>query len=555
MDWRSSNFFLFNGNLSADEQNTVVQNFSGFLDSYRQSGHNAVSLTWAVAVDPDTGEFHKNYQNMPDYFGSPPSPELLRKLTQVAHDRDFKVMWKPHFSTDEPDAGNVNPFYVNNGFDVDRFLANVKSFWKDLAPLAEQSNVDLLILGTEQGEYAGPEFDSEWRHIISAVRAVFSGELTYDALGEIGIGQFVADDTTFWDALDYIGVSMYLPLASDSTPSLSEAYATLYNNPIFFGNTTASVDVPAALQALSERFGKDILFTEAGSSSVTGVLANPTSVSGDLNFYEQAVRYAVLLDEFSKYDWFQGFNWWTNDHDFKSPPGTDGWRDTWSAVHIKGFTFLEKPAGDILIGLWGNGGFEDGPLSGDILIGDVGSDKLTGAGHDDLIVGAQGKDELRGLNGSDRLLGGDGSDWIAGGADADLLFGGTSFRDAGDRVFGGGGPDKLFGGAGDDTLNGGKGNDLLGGGEGSDRVIGGPGADIFLFLKQDGDDLVTDFDKANDTLWIDSALCTSRRELLSFAHNYGGGVLIDFGADVIKIEDLTKGQLGAVDFIFMEFQL
>ena len=114
---------------------------------------------------------------------------------------------------------------------------------------------------------------------------------------------------------------------------------------------------------------------------------------------------------------------------------------------------------------------------------------------------------------------------------------------------------KGVGGAGDDTLNGGKDNDLLGGGEGSDRAIGGPGADIFLFLKQDGKDVVTDFNRANDTLWIDSALCTSRRELVSFAHNYDNGVAFDFGADVIKVEGMTKSQLGAVDFIFMEFHL
>ena len=158
MDWRSNNFFLFNSGSKDAELKSIVGHFRGFLDAYKPYGLNAVSLTWAVPVDPDTGKLHDTYENMPDYYGGQPSARLLRKLTGIAHDEGFKVIWKPHFVTDEPEPDNVKPTSVNKGFDAEAFVANVKAYWKKLAPVAEGSDTDLLILGTEHEAY----WDKVW---------------------------------------------------------------------------------------------------------------------------------------------------------------------------------------------------------------------------------------------------------------------------------------------------------------------------------------------------------------------------------------------------------
>jgi hypothetical protein len=517
MDWRSCNYFLFDGNLTGSRLNVVLKNFKGFLKEYKDHGLNTVSLTWMEPVDPTTGKIlHQYAGNVPDYFSSLPTPAVLKALTAAAHAAGFKVMWKPQFVTNDDKAGNINSYFAPH-INVPAFLSNVKAYWQSLAPSAQQAHVNLLILGTEQGDYAGPAYDSNWRDIIASVRAVFTGELTYDELSYIGRPGQAADKTTFWDALDYIGISMYLPLATDNTPTLSEAYAALYSNQIYYGSSDPRVNVPAILQALTESTGKDIIFTEAGSQSRTGALTNPPFTTGPLNYWEQAALYAVLMDEFSKYHWFRGFNWWTNDHDFKTPPGTHDWMTLWSQLHLKEFSFLEKPAADILTAFWANGG-NGAPISGHVLLGKEASDVLTGGNLDDVIVAAGGNDRIRGLDGNDRLFGGDGQDRIDGGGGNDLIYGGDSFRDGKDTIQGGLGNDKVFGGYGPDVVSGGPGDDLVNGGPGNDKLIGGPGIDTltgglnndtFVFnapLSALNRDKITDFNHVADTFQLENAV-------------------------------------------------
>ena len=58
-------------------------------------------------------------------------------------------------------------------------------------------------------------------------------------------------------------------------------------------------------------------------------------------------------------------------------------------------------------------------------------------------------------------------------------------------ILGDSGKDTLYGDAGDDTIN---------GGEGDDTLAGGTGSDTFVFGPDTGNDTITDFDAANDTI-------------------------------------------------------
>jgi len=143
-----------------------------------------------------------------------------------------------------------------------------------------------------------------------------------------------------------------------------------------------------------------------------------------------------------------------------------------------------------------------------------GDDLVVGGLADDLIRGGGGDDTLRGGGGGDTLMGGRGNDRLAGGPGDDLLFGGpgrdTLLGGAGDDTLdGGAGDDLLRGGRGDDLLLGGAGDDTLHGGAGNDTLTGGPGADVFVFARNGGRDVITDFTPAEgdrlqlaDTLWV-----------------------------------------------------
>ena len=196
---------------------------------------------------------------------------------------------------------------------------------------------------------------------------------------------------------------------------------------------------------------------------------------------------------------------------------------------------------DLNDSLYGSGGADE-------IHGRFGNDFLSGGGGDDRLFGEQGNDTLYGGAGNDWLDGGVGNDTLSGGAGADTLIGGDGFdtasyaasfqsvyvnlatnagafgdaqgdtfsgidkvigssfsdglfaNDSGVVLDGGAGHDLLVGGAGLDALIGGSGDDTLEGGRGLDVLTGGAGADFFVFNKNDGPDLVTDFQAGVDKI-------------------------------------------------------
>jgi len=243
-------------------------------------------------------------------------------------------------------------------------------------------------------------------------------------------------------------------------------------------------------------------------------------------------------------------------------------------LHIQGTDFNDT--------LYGTDG-------GDWIEGLAGSDRLYGNGGDDSLFGGGGADTLIGGTGNDHLDGGAGNDVLVGGTGADVLIGGegfdtasyasatsavgidlaagngfygeaegdtftsvekvvgSSFDDwllgdaAGNALEGGAGHDYLVGGAGLDALNGGSGSDTLEGGEGIDVLTGGSGVDYFVFNRNDGPDVVMDFEQGIDKI------------VLSAGFHSGG--FNPFGADG-ELERGTevphRGMHGGSDQVFFD---
>lgn len=150
---------------------------------------------------------------------------------------------------------------------------------------------------------------------------------------------------------------------------------------------------------------------------------------------------------------------------------------------------------DALYGEQGNDKIKGGD-GNDALYGGVGNDLIAGGAGHDLLLGGDGKDTLKGGSGNDLLKGANGDDVLQGGGDNDVLYGGAGH----DRLSGGIGNDDLFGNKGNDTLLGGFGKDTLTGGQGDDKLAGGFGADTFIFGKNEGDDVIRDFETGRDII-------------------------------------------------------
>ncbi|EEE37053.1 vcbs repeat domain protein [Rhodobacteraceae bacterium KLH11] len=194
-----------------------------------------------------------------------------------------------------------------------------------------------------------------------------------------------------------------------------------------------------------------------------------------------------------------------------------------------------------------------GGADADFMVGSAGNDTLNGDSGNDRIFGdaapgteffatfddptVSDDDNLFGGTGDDIVYGGRGDDLIEGNEDNDLLFG----EDGNDTLRGGHGIDRLEGGAGSDELSGGDGADELTGGTGNDTLNGGAGEDIFAFKTGDGQDVISDFDPANDTIHIngdvlDPTVPTSGITLIE----QGDNVLITYGSnDTILVENLS----------------
>ncbi len=150
---------------------------------------------------------------------------------------------------------------------------------------------------------------------------------------------------------------------------------------------------------------------------------------------------------------------------------------------------------DALYGEEGNDQISGGG-GNDAVYGGIGNDLLNGGGGQDFLYGGEGKDTLRGGQGNDFLKGANGDDVIGGGAGNDDLYGGAGH----DKLLGEDGNDELFGNKGNDSLLGGLGKDTLNGGQGNDKLSGGFGIDTFIFGKNEGDDVIRDFEAGRDII-------------------------------------------------------
>jgi len=173
-----------------------------------------------------------------------------------------------------------------------QWFASYDAFIVHYARLAEAEKLEALAVGTELAKTTSRTAD--WRRIIAHVREVYHGKLTYcanwnDEVERVG----------FWDALDFIGVQAYYPLATTPRPSKKEIGA-------------AWAPIAAKLAALAKRTGKPVAFTEIGFKSHAGALVAPWvwTTEGAVDLELQRDAYAAMFETFWSQPWFSGTFIW-----------------------------------------------------------------------------------------------------------------------------------------------------------------------------------------------------------------------------------------------------
>lgn len=226
---------------------------------------------------------------VPYASGSRTSPELrhgqwerddaILALAATAHQLGMRVMLKPQVWFR---GGYPGDFDLADDAARDAWLAEYERFALHHADLARRAHADLYCIGTEFAKLTRHE--AYWRQLIAKIRKVYPGPLTYAA----NFGQEF-EALAFWDELDYMGLNNYYPLPDSLNPA----------------------EVVAKVEAVQQRFGKPVLFTEGGYSSYTGGHRQPWAENGGtVDLEMQATAYDAVLAAFWEKPWFYGAYWW-----------------------------------------------------------------------------------------------------------------------------------------------------------------------------------------------------------------------------------------------------
>jgi hypothetical protein len=240
------------------------------LRKLRDRGVDAVALVPYASSSSTSPELRHGHWERDD---------AILALAATAHQLGMRVMLKPQVWFRGSYPGD---FDLADDTAREVWLAEYERFALHHAELARRAHADLYCVGTEFAKLT--RHQAYWRQLIAKIRKVYPGPLTYAA----NFGQEF-EALAFWDELDYIGLNNYYPLPDSLNPA----------------------EVVAKVEAVHQRFGKPILFTEGGYSSYAGGYRQPWAENnGPVDLEMQAKAYDAVLAAFWEKPWFYGAYWW-----------------------------------------------------------------------------------------------------------------------------------------------------------------------------------------------------------------------------------------------------
>jgi hypothetical protein len=304
--------------------------FKGFnyVSYYNGAYENADSLPALVATNANAAALDLDYgidvSNSTVYADTNYTDSLtaLGNTIKEAVGDGLSVMVRPLIDFLQPaeigtySVGDWRDFY--NPTDVSAFFASYQTMIVNEATVAQANGATMLSIGAELDQLTGPAYLSEWTDIISAVRAVFSGKLTYSAdwdddvspwQGQHGLSAGtgnLATQVSFWSQLDYVGIDCYAPLSDAANPTLADLVAGWTQTPTVAEtqSVTGNQSLISYFESVATATGKPLLFTELGYESATDAASQPSGSS--TNVFDPALQ-ANLYQAF--------FNAWSQSGD------------------------------------------------------------------------------------------------------------------------------------------------------------------------------------------------------------------------------------------------
>ena len=260
---------------------------SDSLPVLQATGSNSVALEEEYGIDTQTGAIVSD----PNYTDS--ISDLSATITEAEADGQ-QVIVRPLIDFLDPsiDGGMTGDFrgyfYPTTPTQVNNFFSSYQTILVQQATAAQAAGASVFCIGTEIDQLTGPQFETQWDTIISAVRAVFSGKLTYSADwndsqspwqyggAPVGTGN-IETQVSFWNKLDYVGIDEYAPLSDAANPTEAQLVAGWEDAPTD-ANVAALTGGESLIQyyeGLSTAIGKPLFFTELGYEDATDAASSP----------------------------------------------------------------------------------------------------------------------------------------------------------------------------------------------------------------------------------------------------------------------------------------
>lgn len=351
---------IFGGMLWRPEEIGIPGIIDYNLDLMRAAGYDWIGLVNLWFGFPDC-RGSSSYELRPYYASDGPWPDTsgwstptltdaqMRDIVARAKARGFKVMFKPMITSFA--FGPDRPWFCHDmpeKLGWDRWFAEYTKFATHFARLAQETGVELFAIATEldlasksSGTGAAPDAPARWRKTIAEIRKAYGGKLTWSVACQIGgppnwhpwpCGgpQWIE----FWDALDYIGFEPYFPITEKNDPTLAELKAGFASRMDSAGH--------AAAKALSERYGKPVVFTEYAPLAFDGANRDQQTRPGSpkVDEQEQTDQFEAIFETIEERSWIMGsFPWaW-----YLLKPGDDL---AWQRTDIN--VFNGRPGGKVV---------------------------------------------------------------------------------------------------------------------------------------------------------------------------------------------------------------
>ncbi len=224
-----------------------------------------------------------------DRAGTENDEGVIHAINQAKRNGMLTLL-KPHVWISNGWPGDVE---MESKQDWDLFFNQYFHWISHYALLAEMHEVEALCIGVEFSKATLAQ-EKKWRELISKLRGIYHGKLTYAAnWGD----EF--EGIQFWDQLDFIGLNCYYPLSSKNSVNKDQL-------------EQGFTEVLHKVNTVKVKFSKPVVITEIGFRSIESPWKHPHAEAGAAAFNEdhQAMCYEAVFQATSRFPIVDGIFWW-----------------------------------------------------------------------------------------------------------------------------------------------------------------------------------------------------------------------------------------------------